>query len=153
MRYWDTRLRRAAESGSAGSTDVLVTDSSVLIGLSKVGLLDRMFELEELRFAVPDTLFREELIDLGRYSRRDLLDLGLEVESLDPEGMRLAYAYGGMRRSLSVVDSHALAGRRGWKLLTEDRVVSNVARSEGIAVRGIQWVIDEMAAAGIVPKA
>ena len=35
----------------------------------------RMFELH-FQFAVPDLLFEEELIDLGMYSRQDLLDLG-----------------------------------------------------------------------------
>ena len=53
---------------------ILVSDSSVLIELSKRQLLDRMFELH-FQFAVPDLLFEEELIDLGMYSRQDLLDL------------------------------------------------------------------------------
>ena len=68
---------------------VLVSDSSILIELSKRELLDRMFELE-FQFAVPDLLFHEELIDLGPYSRQDLLTLGLSVESLDPEGVEMA---------------------------------------------------------------
>ena len=64
---------------------VLVSDSSVLIEFSKQNLLDRMFELR-FQFAVPDLLFNEELIDLGRYHRQDLVSLGLRVEALDPEG-------------------------------------------------------------------
>ena len=51
---------------------VLVSDSSILIEFSKRELLDRMFQLE-FEFAVPDLLFHEELIDLGTYSRHDLL--------------------------------------------------------------------------------
>ena len=61
---------------------ILVSDSSVLIELSKRQLLARMFELH-FQFAVPDLLFEEELIDLGLYSRQDLLGLGLQVEALD----------------------------------------------------------------------
>ena len=52
---------------------VLVSDSSILIEFSKRELLDRMFQLE-FEFAVPDLLFHEELIDLGTYSRHDLLN-------------------------------------------------------------------------------
>ena len=68
---------------------VLVSDSSILIEFSKRELLDKMFELE-FQFAVPDLLFHEELIDLGLYSRQDLLDFGLKVESLDAEGVEMA---------------------------------------------------------------
>ena len=66
---------------------VLVSDSSVLIEFSKRDLLDRMFE-PRFQFAVPDLLFNEELIDLGRYDRQDLVRMGLRVESLDAEGGR-----------------------------------------------------------------
>ena len=81
-----------------------------------------MFELK-FQFAVPDLLFHEELIDLGPYSRQDLLAFGLSVESLDVEGVELALAYQSARPALSLVDSFALAlaGRQGWHLLTEDR--------------------------------
>ena len=68
---------------------VLVSDSSVLIELSKRDLLDRMFQLR-FPFAVPGLLFNEELIDLGRYDRRDLVRMGLRVEGLDPDGVATA---------------------------------------------------------------
>ena len=98
---------------------VLVSDSSILIEFSKRELLDRMFQLE-FEFAVPDLLFHEELIDLGAYSRRDLLGLGLRVASLDPEGLEMAIAYQSERPALSLVDSLALAlaSHQGWNLLT-----------------------------------
>ena len=130
---------------------ILVSDSSVLIEFSKRDLLDKMFELE-FQFAVPDLLFYEELIDLGRYSRQDLLNLGLQVESLDPEGVEMAVSYQRRRTALSLVDSFALAlaNHRGWHLLTEDRTMRNVARSEGIPLRDALWVIDNMLAAGFL---
>ncbi len=116
---------------------VLVSDSSILIEFSKRGLLDKMFHLE-FHFAVPDLLFHEELIDLGAYSRQDLLSFGLRVESLDAEGVETAISYQSKRPALSLVDSFALAlaNRRGWHLLTEDRIMRNVAQSEGILHRG-----------------
>ena len=50
---------------------------------SKRDLLDRMFELR-FQFAVPDLLFNEELIDLGRYDRQDLGQSGPSRRSPGP---------------------------------------------------------------------
>ena len=133
---------------------VLVSDSSILIEFSKRELLDKMFDLK-FQFAVPDLLFHEELIDLGRYNRQDLLGLGLRVESLDPEAVEEAIAYQSKRPALSLVDSFALAlaNRQGWHLLTEDRIMRNVAQSEGIPHRDALWVIKSMFNAGILTTA
>ena len=130
---------------------VLVSDSSILIEFSKRELLGRMFELQ-FQFAVPDLLFHEELIDLGPYSRQDLLTFGLSVESLDAEGVEMAIAYQAARPALSLVDSFALAlaGQQGWHLLTEDRPMRAVAELEGILHRDAMWVIDNMMDAGIL---
>ena len=133
---------------------VLVSDSSVLIEFAKREILDRMFDLD-FRFAVPDILFHEELIDLGRYSRQDLLDFGLRVEALEPDGVTLAVSFQQRRPALSVVDSFALAlaDREQWDLLTEDRVMREVANSVGIVHYGALWVIDKMVDAGILSEA
>ena len=130
---------------------VLVSDSSILIEFSKRGILDRMFQLK-FQFAVPDLLFHEELIDLDPYSRHDLLTFGLSVESLDVEGVELAIAYQSKRPALSLVDSFALAlaGQRGWDLLTEDRSMRSVAELEGIVHRDVMWIIDSMLDANIL---
>ena len=111
---------------------VLVSDSSILIEFSNRELLDKMFHLE-FQFAVPDLLFHEELIDLGAYSRQDLLGFGLRVESLDSEGVEMAIVYQPERPALSLVDTFALAlaDRQGWHLLTEDRTMRSVAQSKG----------------------
>lgn len=124
---------------------VLVSDSSVLIELSKRGVLDRMFRLR-FQFSVPDILFEEELIDLGRYSRQDLLDFGLHVESLGSDGVETAVAYQARRRALSTVDCFALAlaHHQGYSLLTEDRRMRACAREESIPHYGVLWVLDRM---------
>lgn len=98
---------------------VLVGDSSILIEFSKREMLDRKSDLS-FRIAVPDALYREELTDLGGYSRDDLLAFGLRVESLDAEGVEVATAYRRERPFLSLVDSFcvALAALQGLHLLT-----------------------------------
>ena len=130
---------------------VLVSDSSILIEFSKRELLDKMFQLD-FEFAVPDLLFHEELIDLGSYSRQDLLGFGLRVESLDAEGVQKAIAYQSERSALSLVDSFALAlaAHQGWRILTEDRTMRNVAESKGIAHMDALWVVDNMLEGGIL---
>ena len=130
---------------------VLVSDSSILIEFSKRGLLGRMFQLE-FEFAVPDLLFREELIDLGSHTRSDLLGLGLRVEALDAQGVAVALAYQAERPALSLVDSFALAlaAHQGWPLLTEDRAMRSVADAKGIAHRDALWIIDNLLDAGIL---
>ena len=130
---------------------VLVSDSSVLIELSKRDLLDRMFQLR-FPFAVPDLLFNEELIDLGRYDRRDLVRMGLRVEGLDPDGVATAIAYQSRRRALSLVDCFALAlaHHHGHTLLTEDRRMRAFAQDEGIPHHDLLWIIDHMHQAAIL---
>ena len=133
---------------------VLVSDSSVLIEFSKRELLDKIFELE-YQFAVPDLLFNEELIDLGQYSRQDLVTFGLLIEALDPDGVAMAISYQSRRSALSLVDCFALAlaNCQGCVLLTEDRTMRGFAQAEGIPHHDILWVVDNMSAAGILSAA
>ena len=130
---------------------VLVSDSSVLIEFSKRGLLHRIFELR-FQFTVPDLLFHQELIDLGPYSRQDLLSWGLRVEELDPDGVTNAMAYQARRPALSLVDCFALAlaGRHRYTLLTEDRRMRNCAQDESIPHHGVLWIINQMHRAAIL---
>ena len=130
---------------------VLVSDSSILIEFAKRDLLDKMFGLE-FEFAVPDMLFHEELIDLGSFSRQDLIEYGLRVEPLDAEGVQSANSYQVERPALSLVDSFALAlaEGQGWQLLTEDRTMRSVAESKGIVCLDALWVFDSMLDAGIL---
>lgn len=133
---------------------VLVSDSSALIEFSKRKVLEKMSELE-FQFAVPDLLLHEELLDLGAYSRQDLQSFNLRVESLDSDGMQAALDLQFKRPSLSLVDSFALAlaSRQGWALLTENRVMRRVAKSEGVEHKDALWLVDRMYSAGVLTAA
>ena len=130
---------------------VLVSDSSILIEFAKREILDKMFALD-FEFAVPDLLLHEELIDLGSFSRQDLLGYGLRVEPLDAEGLQVASVYQAERPALSLVDSFALAlaDLQEWQLLTEDRTMRNAAQSKRITCLGALWVFDRILNAGIL---
>lgn len=110
-----------------------------------------MFELG-FEFAVPDVLFDEELIDLGVYSRQDLIDFGLGVESLDSEGVGVALEFQCNRPTLSLVDAFALAFAKsqGWNLLTEDRTMRRGAQSDAIRQMGVLWIINNMMDVGVL---
>ena len=130
---------------------VLVSDSSVLIELAKRELIDRMFRLR-FSFAVPDLLFHQELIDLGRDDRRDLVGMGLRVEGLEPDRVATAIAYQDRRRALSLVDCFALAlaHHHGYTLLTEDRRMRAFAQDESIPHHDLMWIVDEMQQAAML---
>ena len=121
----------------------------MLIEFSKRHFLDRMFELP-FQFAVPGLLFNEELIDLGRYDRQDLIRLGLRVEALDLEGVATAIAYQSRRRALSLVDCFPLAHHQGYTLLTADRRMRSFALEESIQHHDPLWIIDQMHRAAIL---
>ena len=130
---------------------VLVIDSSILIEFAKHELLDQVFQLE-FEFAVPDLLFREELINLGSHTQSHLLGLGLRVEALDATDMEVAFSYQAKQTALRLVDSFALAlaSQQGWTLLTEDRIVRRVAEAKGIAHLSALWILDNLLDAGIL---
>lgn len=124
---------------------VLVSDASVLIDLARWSLLPKAFRLPFL-FVVPDLLFADELIDLGEFSRTDLLHFGLKVETLDPAEVRQAETYLAHYPKLSVNDtfSIALAVGKGYGLLTGDSEMRKLAEEVGVEVHGMLWVFDRL---------
>lgn len=132
---------------------VLVSDSSILIELSKWSLLEAIFRLP-FEFAIPDALYAEELIDLNGVDRDRLRALGLRVESIDGQGMSRVIAYQASAPKLTFHDCLAvsLAVTNGWPLLTGDRRMRALAESENVEVHGVLWLIDHLNAHASVPN-
>lgn len=122
---------------------VLVSDSSILIDLARWSLLEAIFDLP-FELAVPDTLFEEEILDLGKIHRERLIALGLRIESLDAEGVTRAINYQISRPKLTINDCFAvsLAAINNWPLLTGDKQMRALAEEECVEVHGLFWVID-----------
>lgn len=131
---------------------VLVSDSSILIELSRWSLLEAIFRLP-FEFAVPDALFEEELIDLGDTDREHLRRLGLRVESLDEAGMARAVRYQLAKPKLTFHDCLAvtLAVTNDWPLLSGDRRMRTLADNEGVQTYGVLWLIDHLNERRLVP--
>lgn len=121
---------------------ILVSDTSVLVDLERGSLLEACFQLP-FQFAVPDLLYNRELKGHGG---EVLIGLGLIVEELDGEGIKRALAYRRQVPALSVPDSFAiaLAGARGWVLVTGDGALRRLAIDEAIDCHGVLWLLDEI---------
>ena len=114
----------------------------MLTDLDRGSLLEAVFDLP-LVFVVPDLLYDRELMP---YGGERLLKRGLQVAELDGEGVSRALNFRRMRPSLSLADTFALAlaTENRWMLLTGDRVLRNLAISEGVVCHGVLWLLDQM---------
>ena len=130
---------------------VVVSDTSVLIDLRRGELLTSAFRLP-WGFAVPDLLYERELKPLG--AADELQNLGLRVEALDGAGVTVAIGYQRRRRELSLPDSFALALAKtnGWRLLTGDRALRELAAGELVDCHGVLWLLDRMLEEGTVNR-
>jgi len=100
---------------------------------------------------VPDLLYERELADEnGPYLRT----LGLGVVALTPDEVVLAQEVRAQRSALSLPDCFALscATRNSHYLVTGDRALRNEAKARLGDVYGLLWLLDQMAASGIVTK-
>ncbi len=132
---------------------VIVSDSSVIIDLTKVQLIENAFNLP-YEFYIPDVMFADELVSLGSYSPQDLLDAGLRIGELDSHGVALALTYPRTYSHLSTNDCFALAlaETTGSVLLTGDRKLTQAAKNRGIESHGLIWLCDEMNDHGTVDR-
>jgi hypothetical protein len=123
-------------------TQVLVSDTSVLIDLDRGGLLEAAFALP-FRFTVPDLLYKREL---QSEEGPRLLELGLEIAGLDDQQVGSAQNYQASQFAISLPDAFALvlAKSMGCRLLTGDQNLRRLADSEKVACHGVLWLFDQM---------
>jgi len=125
---------------------IVVSDSSCLIDLRKVSLLDALLRLP-FEFLIPDTLFEDELLKFTAAQKKALLRGGLKV--IDLPGERVLRAQAVMRQAprLSVNDGFAFAlaeSHPGCILLTSDGELRNLAARHQMEVHGVLWAIDQI---------
>jgi predicted nucleic acid-binding protein len=125
---------------------IVISDSSCLIDLRKVSLLDALLTLP-YEFLIPNTLFEEELIKFTAAQKKELVRRGLKVIDLPGEAVLRAQAVVRLLPRLSVHDGFAFAlaeTHPGCILLTSDNELRVLASQNEMEVHGILWVIDEM---------
>jgi predicted nucleic acid-binding protein len=125
---------------------IVVSDTSCLIDLRKVSLLDAFLRLP-YEFLIPNTLFEEELLKFTAAQKNALVRGGLKV--MDLPGERVLRAQQVMRRlpKISVHDGFAFAlaeSHPGSILLSGDGELRKLATEHQMEVHGVLWVIDEI---------
>jgi len=125
---------------------IVISDSSCLIDLRKVSLLEALLRLP-CEFLIPDTLFEDELLKFTAAQKKAMVRAGLKVIDLPGERVLRAQAVIRQAPRLSVHDGFAFAlaeGHPGCILLTGDGELRSLAVRHKMEVHGVLWVIDEL---------
>lgn len=128
---------------------LLISDANIIIDIEAGGLVNQMFRLE-YRFGVPDVLFDLEL----REQHGHLVTLGLEVLEVQSEAVRYAETLRERYRATGAMDllALALARQECCPLLSGDKALRQVAKKEGVDVKGTIWLVGEMLQAKVVTR-
>lgn len=125
---------------------IVVSDSSYLIDLRKVSLLDAFLKLP-YKILIPNTLFEDELLKFDKRTKRSLVRSGLKVMDLPGERVLRAQQVVRAAPQLSIHGGFAFAlaeTHAGCILLTGDGSLCTLAAAHDIEVHGILWVFDEI---------
>ena len=126
---------------------LLISDANIFIDMKAGGLVEAMFRLPEI-FAVLDILFMEELVEY----HLELPGYGLQVMSLTEETVAESMRLRQQHRHPSQNDlfALALAKQESCPLLTGDRRLRDVAKQEGVVLKGTLWLIERMVEEAII---
>jgi hypothetical protein len=124
---------------------IVVSDSSVVMDLAKVRLIEPVLQLP-FEFMLPDVILAQELLDLGAYTAKGLLDLGFVQGDLNGDDSRQARDYFAKNRRLSLNDCFAwrLAEVHKAILMTGDANLRTIAIAAKVEVHGILWAVEMM---------
>jgi predicted nucleic acid-binding protein len=125
---------------------IVVSDSSCIIDLRKVSLLDVFLRLP-YEILIPNTLFEEELLKFTEAQKRTLIKGGLKIFDLPGERVLRAQQVIRTAPRLSVNDGFAFAlaeSHPGCILLTGDGCLRELAVTHRIEVHGFLWVIEQL---------
>lgn len=125
---------------------VVISDSSVLIDLAKIRLIETTLALP-YEFVIPDVIFADELIDLKHYQREQLIKLGFKIGSLTGEQVSTVYQYGLSYKPLAINDCFALVLAESIEqaiLLTGDSNLRKTAQRHRVETHGIIWLCEQM---------
>ena len=124
-----------------------VVDTNVFIDFHRGGLLEALFRLPFV-FLAPDVIVEELEIPDGER----LLRWGLESVSSSGVQVAAVSALAAVHRRPAVNDLFAfvVARAEGAVLLSGDGALRELAESEGMAVRGTLWLLDELVRLDII---
>jgi predicted nucleic acid-binding protein len=134
---------------------IVVSDSSCLIDLRKVSVLDLLLRLPH-EFLIPNTLFEEELLKFTSAEKKALIRGGLKVVDLPGERVLRAQAIMRELPRLSVHDGFVFALAESHPdciLLSGDERLRSLAEKHAMEAHGVLWVVDQLHANHLMPPA
>jgi predicted nucleic acid-binding protein len=132
---------------------VAVKDTSILIDLTEGDLLGLWFKLGIETHTT--TLVLSELRRESQWQHvSGFVDAGLlRAQKIEPADMAEVVRYHLANRvSLADASGILLARRLSACLLSGDRRMRNTARTDGLEVRGVLWIFDELVEQGVLAK-
>jgi predicted nucleic acid-binding protein len=131
-------------------TKILVSDTNIWIDLHHSGLLETVFQLPH-QFVTTEFVWRE----LRKPPGQQLTDLGLGIEIINSTEISTLFDLKQTlnNSSLADVSCYFVARERGWALLTNDGALRKSGHNAELEVRGILWILDELAQAQILSSA
>lgn len=132
---------------------IAVKDTSILIDLAEGDLLGLWFKLK-IETHTTDFVLAELRKESQWQHVSVFVDAGMiHPHATPPAGLAEVVAYSEARR-VSVADASGilLALRLNACLLSGDRRMRNVARDDGVQVRGVLWIIDQLVERGVLAK-
>jgi predicted nucleic acid-binding protein len=129
---------------------ILISDTSCLIDLRKVSLLEAFVKLP-YNLAIPDVLFHQEVLKFSG-AEKELVRREVKVVSLPGEKIQRAREVSRNNSALTLNDCFAFVLAENTPnciLMTGDRSLRGLASRSGIDVHGILWGVDEMHATGV----
>lgn len=128
---------------------VLISDTSALIDLRKVHLIEAFLSLP-YDFLIPDVILELELRSFSE-DEIDFLEQNATVSSLTSQELQQVHTLIPLHQALSEVDIFVLVTARKHPdaiLLTGDHRLRGLAEQESLEVHGVLWVIEELAKVG-----
>ncbi len=132
---------------------IVVSDTSCMIDLRKVSLLREILCLP-YTFVMPDVLFEDEWQCIDDTEKAILRKNGLDIRSLPGASVARAQRYFNAHNRLKLNDCFAMVLAEDIEdsiLLTGDGLLRAVSIGNGVEVRGVLWITDELEKHGIVP--
>lgn len=128
----------------------LITDTSILVDLERLGLLQQAGRLNH-KLHIVDIVLKVECSHLENHVIRN----GFIIESLSGDELQETYRLINTTGKITIFDamSYTLAKERGMVLATGDGPLRILARKTAVKYVGLLWFIKEMYLQGIIKAA
>lgn len=131
---------------------IVVNDTNILIDLIHLEIIDVFFQLEHLELKTTDFVF-EELHDEQKYILQSFINEGnLTIIESEENDLANIYSILSQTNGLSFEDCSVwyFAKVNGGILLTGDGKLRKQSSDDGVEVRGILFIFDQLLLAGLI---